>query len=35
MNLSPDFMRGFWTALGVVVALYIAGLATGAVKKIV
>jgi hypothetical protein len=35
MNINPDFMRGFWIALGVVGALYLAGLATGALKRVV
>jgi hypothetical protein len=33
--MSPDFMRGFWTAAGVLVAIYVVGLATGTLKRIV
>jgi hypothetical protein len=35
MNLNDDFKRGFMVALGVVVAIYIAGLATGTIRRIV
>jgi hypothetical protein len=34
MNLSPDFLRGFWIATGVLVAAYVVGVATGVLRKI-
>jgi hypothetical protein len=33
--LNSDFARGFWTAAGVMVAIYIVGVATGALRRIV
>jgi hypothetical protein len=35
MNINADFKRGFLVALGVVTAVYVFGLATGTVRRIV
>jgi hypothetical protein len=35
VNLNDDFKRGVWVTLGVVAALYVVGLATGVLRKIV
>jgi hypothetical protein len=35
MMINADFKRGFMVATGVLVAMYVIGLATGALKKIV
>jgi hypothetical protein len=35
MNINNDFKRGFMVAAGVMVALYLVGLATGTLRKIV
>lgn len=34
MNINADFQRGFFVALGVVVGLYVFGLATGVLRKV-
>jgi predicted branched-subunit amino acid permease len=33
-NLNPDFKRGLYTGMGVLVAIYVVGLATGVLKKV-
>jgi len=33
--MSPDFKRGFMVATGVLVAIYVVGLASGVLKKVV
>jgi hypothetical protein len=35
MNVNDDFKRGVWVTLGVLVALYVAGLATGVLRRII
>jgi hypothetical protein len=35
MNLNDDVKKGFFIALGAVVALYVFGYATGVLKRIV
>lgn len=33
--MNQDFKRGLWTGAGVLVAVYLFGLATGILKKVV
>jgi hypothetical protein len=33
-NVNEDFKRGAWTAAGVIVAIYVIGLITGAFKRV-
>ncbi len=33
-SMSPDFKRGFLIGMGVLVAAYVFGLATGVLKKV-
>jgi hypothetical protein len=35
MQVNPDFWRGAWTATGVLVAIYVFGVVTGVLRKIV
>jgi hypothetical protein len=35
MNVNSDFMRGFWLATGVLVAVYVVGVASGVLRRIV
>jgi hypothetical protein len=35
VNINNDFKRGFMVCAGVLVALYVVGLATGTVRRII
>jgi hypothetical protein len=35
MRINSDFQRGFMVCAGVLVAIYVVGLATGAFRKII